>query len=378
MPNVVRIPVAAGAFDPSDITLTDDTSGALLIKEGSNEYMRINTTNSAEQTIFANGSSNEYIKIDTTSGQPGVTIKMPTGVPLRFQADQYQGLNAAGSVYRAFNVGSANNWSFGDLTTGSPGHLRGYANDIRIIHSATGGSNSGVQMRARGAGTGDTFKIQSDTETNFEIDQDSNATFTLDSGGANYFTVKNDVSASHCFRVNGQNRHTEIERIGYAGTQYLGYSGDYLQRSQPACVDSATHATGVSTLAVPDMNGSPGSGTFNFINRRTAIRIHSASQSASGDLFTATLNVGDNYDQLIREMFLYVSNYDSTNNFALKIQASAGSGNWRELNSSGITGVSGQTIDAATTYVYRIFQYAPGATAATRVYGIHFMGKMAH
>jgi hypothetical protein len=49
MPNVVRIPVAAGAFDPSDITITDNTSGAFLIKEGSNEYMRINTTDGTEQ-----------------------------------------------------------------------------------------------------------------------------------------------------------------------------------------------------------------------------------------------------------------------------------------------------------------------------------------
>jgi hypothetical protein len=199
MPNVVRIPVAAGAFDPTDITLTDDTSGALLIKEGSNEYMRINTTNSAEQTIFANGSSNEYMKIDTTSGQPGVTIKMPAGVPLRFQADQYQGLNASGSVYRAFSIGSANNWAFGDMTSASPGYLRGYANDIRIIHSATGGSNSGVQMRARGAGTGDTFKIQSDTVTNFEVDQDSNATFTLDDTSGAVFKVVDDGSSPYTY-----------------------------------------------------------------------------------------------------------------------------------------------------------------------------------
>jgi hypothetical protein len=49
-------------------------------------------------------------------------------------------------------------------------------------------------MRARGAGTGDTFKIQSDTETNFEVDQDSNATFTLDDGSGATFTIKDDAS----------------------------------------------------------------------------------------------------------------------------------------------------------------------------------------
>jgi len=214
---VVNVP-AAGAFDPTDIEITDNTSGAFLIKEGSNEYMRINTTNSAEQTIFANGSSNEYIKIDATSGQPGVTIKMPTGVPLRFQADNYQGLNASGSVYRAFSIGSANNWAFGDLTAGSPGHLRAFANDIRIIHSATGGSNSGVQMRARGAGTGDTFKIQSDTETNFEIDQDSNTTFTLDSSSTVNFKVVDDAGSPTTY-LDIERGSTEKVKIPVVGLQ---------------------------------------------------------------------------------------------------------------------------------------------------------------
>jgi hypothetical protein len=328
MPNVVRIPVAAGAFDPTDITLTDDTSGALLIKEGSNEYMRIDTTNGSEQMIL--------------KGRPGLTAGLFLNYDPYLQGNVNQSIQMTGNGVQTTVINSG----------------------TRIVNKLNASTYFQVSDSANAA--------------LFKVEEDSNTTFTLDSVGSNYFTVKNDASASHIFRINGTNRHTEIERIGYAGTQYLGYSGNYLQRSQPACIDSVTHATGVSTLAVPDMNGSPGSGTFNLINKRTAIRIHSASQSASGDLFTATLNVSDNYDQLIREMFLYVSNYDSTNNFALKIQASAGSGNWRELNSSGITGVSGQTIDAATTYVYRIFQYAPGASAATRVYGIHFMGKMAH
>ncbi len=51
MPNIVTVP-AVGAFDPTDITLTDNTSGAFLVKEGSNEYMRIDTTDTQEKTIF--------------------------------------------------------------------------------------------------------------------------------------------------------------------------------------------------------------------------------------------------------------------------------------------------------------------------------------
>jgi hypothetical protein len=329
---IIHVPASegGGAFDPTDIEITDNTSGAFLVKEGSNEYIRINTTNGSELTNITAGST--------------------------------QGVYISGN-------------SRTDLLTGSAAS----DTDLRIINSSGTQifqvkGNHDTRLRAQNFiisdKASDTPYLQTDTNTNF--------TYTLDQSGANYFTVKNDVSANHCFRVNGNNRHTEIERIGYQGTQYIGYSGDYVQQTQPAYVYQVTEATGTSTLAVPDMNGSPGSGTFNNINKRTAIRIHSASQSASGDLFTATLNVNDAYNQLIREMTLYVSNYDSTNAFALKIQASAGSGNWRELNSSGITSVSGQTIDAATTYVYRIFQYAPGASTATRVYGINFMGKMAH
>jgi len=349
---IIKVP-AAGAFDPTDIEITDNTSGAFLIKEGSNEYMRINTTNGSEQMVLKGnpggagtlqyaglylvtnpylqgsdnnnvqlntsgivlqtgnagnrcdvyaiqtgnsfrvlgtggterfkvlddsnatftldsgnsavfkvqddaGSPHEYMKIDTTSGQPGVTIKMPTGVPLRFQADQYQGLNASGSVYRAFSIGSANNWAFGDMTSASPGYLRGYANDIQIIHAATSGSNSGVKMRARGAGTGDTFKIQSDTVTNFEVDQDSNATFTLDDTSGAVFKIVDDGSSPYTYLsategencVRMQSLRTDssglLQLQNNAGTAILQiYQNSYLQRFvQPRDSKTRTGLTG--------------------------------------------------------------------------------------------------------------------------------------
>ena len=91
MPNVVRIPVAAGAFDPSDITITDDTSGALLIKEGSNEYMRINTTNGSELTnitagsaqgIYISGNSRTNVLTGTTDANSDFRIINSGGVQI--------------------------------------------------------------------------------------------------------------------------------------------------------------------------------------------------------------------------------------------------------------------------------------------------------
>ena len=45
---IIKIP-AQSSFDPTDIEITDNTSGAFLVKEGSNEYIRIDTTNGAEK-----------------------------------------------------------------------------------------------------------------------------------------------------------------------------------------------------------------------------------------------------------------------------------------------------------------------------------------
>ena len=51
---IVHVPASegGGSFDPTDIVITDNTSGAFLVKEGSNEYIRIDTTNGSEQIVL--------------------------------------------------------------------------------------------------------------------------------------------------------------------------------------------------------------------------------------------------------------------------------------------------------------------------------------
>ena len=64
---VVNVPESGGgAFDPTDITIADNTSGAFVVKEGSTEFIRINTTNGSEKIVFDNASYTFTLE-DTTS-----------------------------------------------------------------------------------------------------------------------------------------------------------------------------------------------------------------------------------------------------------------------------------------------------------------------
>ena len=102
------------SFDPSDITIDDNTSGAFLIKEGSNEYMRIDTTNGAEKTIFKTQSGpntgffvNTPVVGDALSiirgGSPATFIRLNAGTTL-FQVDSSTILADLISSVRTFKV----------------------------------------------------------------------------------------------------------------------------------------------------------------------------------------------------------------------------------------------------------------------------------
>ena len=169
---IINVP-AAGAFDPTDIEITDNTSGAFLIKDDAGsptEYMRIDTTNSAEKINF---------KVPAGNGQ------------VNLYADKSFGYTANGGA-QWYAYGGSNNWFFGNSGTASPGYLRAFSTDFSMQATSSSGVNLQQVMRARGAGTGDAFKVKSATETNFEIDQDSNATFTLDDGSGATFTITDD------------------------------------------------------------------------------------------------------------------------------------------------------------------------------------------
>jgi len=163
MPNVVRIPVAAGAFDPADITLTDDTSGALLIKEGSNEYMRINTTNGSELTTIKAGST-QGISINGNS-----RINVLTGT------------TDSNSDFRIINSGGVQIFRVqGNHDT------RFRAQNFYITDKAT-----------------DTPYLQTDTNTNFTytLDDASGAVFKVVDDGASPYTYLSATEGENAVRM---------------------------------------------------------------------------------------------------------------------------------------------------------------------------------
>jgi hypothetical protein len=190
MPNVVRIPVAAGAFDPSDITLTDDTSGALLIKEGSNEYMRIDTTNGSELTQFKMPfTTGEFKYIQETSAGP------------------YEFIKADATTVRLFPGSTGGGFSFNHMTVSNSGITIASGNEFKI-GTALPVSGSGMRAFITQTGqswtelltAGSTSKIQRlDGFKMLEVDTDSNTTFTLDDTSGAVFKIVDDAASPNTY-----------------------------------------------------------------------------------------------------------------------------------------------------------------------------------
>ena len=167
MPNVVRIPVAAGAFDPSDITLTDDTSGALLIKEGSNEYMRIDTTNGSEQIVL--------------KGRPGsaANAKLVMSDQPFLQGSDQQNIQMTSSGI--------------------------FANVSGI---------SGKRFQIRASGTNQFFEVQrTGNVPGLRQDADSTFTYTLDDTSGAVFKVVDDDASPRTYFTATENGIVEVDGV---------------------------------------------------------------------------------------------------------------------------------------------------------------------
>ena len=49
---IIKIP-AQSSFDPTDITISDNTSAAFLVQDSSQEFIRVNTTTGARKLDLA-------------------------------------------------------------------------------------------------------------------------------------------------------------------------------------------------------------------------------------------------------------------------------------------------------------------------------------
>ena len=243
MPNIVTVP-AVGAFDPTDITLTDNTSGAFLVKEGSNEYMRIDTTDTQEKTIFTTQSgANTGFFVSAPAvgnvlsiirgGSPATVALLNTGTT-SFQVDSDKILNDLVSDSKTFKVEGTNVVPLTITGDSNAAYLVNYdaaaENKFKVGTNRTVNSNDLLVVSSRVAGLGEiegvffsgpstsqvwvngpsVFRVQgaafahnTQSGRNFAvngsgggllIENSSNATFTLDAATNSTFEVKDDTA----------------------------------------------------------------------------------------------------------------------------------------------------------------------------------------
>ena len=166
---IIKIP-AQSSFDPTDIEITDNTSGAFLVKEGSNEYIRIDTTNGAEKIVL--------------KGRPGTNAQLYLD-----DAPFIQGTNNNNVQVPSFGVQI----------------VAGIANN-RIINKL-GSSNNYFQIQ------------DSSNAALLRINEDSSATYTLDDGSGAVFKIVDDDSSPRTYFTATENGtvHVDGVKIGRGG-----------------------------------------------------------------------------------------------------------------------------------------------------------------
>jgi len=143
MANILHLP-PAGAFDPSDITIDDNTSAAFLVQDSSQEFIRVDTTTGARKIDLETGAGNQYLIINEGGGQ---YVQIRNGASNQFYM-------TGGDTTRAM--------------------IKFFSHD----------QYGGGYFRIRDAGSAEIMRV----------DEDSNATFTLDDGSAATFTITDNAS----------------------------------------------------------------------------------------------------------------------------------------------------------------------------------------
>ena len=156
---IIKVPaVGGGAFDPTDIEITDNTSGAFLVKEGSNEYIRIDTTNGSEQIVLKGRPSSANAKL-VMSDQPFL------------QGADNQNIQMTSS----------------GIALSLPG-----ASGKRITNKL---AHSTAFFSVLDSGNANLFKVDEDSSSTFTLDDASGAVFKIvddDSSPRTYFTATED------------------------------------------------------------------------------------------------------------------------------------------------------------------------------------------
>ena len=160
---IVHVPASegGGSFDPTDITIADNTSPAFLVQDSSTEYIRIDTT-----------TGNSQIQIDTGIVNQALSIKESREIQLRCGANNQFLLS-------------------GDNT------IDAYA------HTFNHRQFSGGKFRSLDAGGSEILRIDEDSDTTFTLNDTNNAVFKVqDNAGTPNNLLKIDTTGTADLEAN--------------------------------------------------------------------------------------------------------------------------------------------------------------------------------
>lgn len=195
---IIKIP-AAGAFDPTDIEITDNTSGAWLIKDDAgtpHEYMRIDTTTGSKETTFTvdyDAAGSNLWKVGTnrtaSSGDMLVVNSRNTGL---------------GFIEGVFLAGPASS----QVWVSGPGVFR--LQGCNFIHNMTGSNSATTYL-----GTAADWIVTrgSPSEEMIKFEHDSNMTFTLDTTSNGVFKIQDNLASPTQFLTIDSNTASESIKL---------------------------------------------------------------------------------------------------------------------------------------------------------------------
>ena len=315
---IVHVPASegGGSFDPTDITIADNTSPAFLVQDSSTEYIRIDTT-----------TGNSRIQIDTGIANQAFSIKESREIQLRCGANNQFLLS-------------------GDNT------IDAYA------HTFNHRQFSGGKFRSLDAGG----------SAIFQIDEDSTTTFTLDDGTGSQFKVVNnagspktfisvtdggstilDCESSTIIRGQGSTYITanasELQ-LGASGKYVIHHNGYPLYKRSPNLLDLG--ATSGTTVVNLQSNG--------------AYKKIKCNPSTSSQTFTLEFQDGSsaNRDYVVEQDFAIHNNGSENCTIQATITSGRGSALGKDLSAGGSTSgelVSGMTLNAGKSALFKAVKW---------------------
>ncbi len=186
---IIHVPASegAGAFDPTDIEITDGVDDAFLIKDtGGNEWFKIDTRS---------GTGSDCINMAYTSGQRVLIGKPASASQGPYSPFQVINQNLDSQAVRIY--GSASYGTTNQFTWGGPG------NQPAMIHPY------GL-LFGNSAATGMSLIHDSSNADMFAMDDNTNATFTLDDGSGAVFKVVDDNASPKTYFSATENGNIQV------------------------------------------------------------------------------------------------------------------------------------------------------------------------